>query len=239
MSSSSAFSLALREEDDGKRAGLSMEPNNSSESKAGRVKLSSSSLSLTPNYIMALAAAEGRWSSWVKRTGECSFCDSKARGHWANASSLVTGCSNHLPRCFFLTGPWEEENGRGRGAESLSEKKAILECREARLKLSPWEQLALLSSELAWDFPKNDTHSAWVSSTCNAVELYSFKGYVDRHRMAAEDDRVCKLGAARGPNPAVEVFQRQIPASAKSQRRRELVAEEKKSELQWLERLII
>ncbi len=57
--------------------------------------------------------------------------------------------------------------------------------------------------------------------------------------MAAEDDRFCKLGAARGPNPAAEVFQRQIPASAKSPRRRELVAEEKKSELQWLERLII
>ncbi len=37
---------------------------------------------------------------------------------------------------FFLTGPWEEENGRARGAGSLSEKKAIRERREARLMLS-------------------------------------------------------------------------------------------------------
>ncbi len=57
--------------------------------------------------------------------------------------------------------------------------------------------------------------------------------------MAAGDDRVCELGAARGPNPAAEVFQWWILASAKSQRRREFVAEEKKSELRWLEQLII
>ncbi len=31
------------------------------------------------------------------------------------------------------SGPWEEENRRAQGAESLSEKKAIRECREARL----------------------------------------------------------------------------------------------------------
>ncbi len=54
-------------------------------------------------------------------------------------SELVTGHTNHLPHCFFLTGPWEEENGRVRGAELLSEKKAIRERREARLKLSQWE----------------------------------------------------------------------------------------------------
>ncbi len=59
MSSSSALSLALREADDGKRAGSVTEPNNSSASEAARERMSSSSLSLTPNE-MSLAAAEGR-----------------------------------------------------------------------------------------------------------------------------------------------------------------------------------
>ncbi len=60
MSSSSALSLALREADDGKSAGSATEPDNSSASEAARERLLSSSLSLTPNYIMSLAAAEGR-----------------------------------------------------------------------------------------------------------------------------------------------------------------------------------
>ncbi len=62
---------------------------------------------------------------------------------------------------------------------------------------------------------------------------------MDRRRIAAGDDRVCKLGAARGPNPAAEALQRRILVSAKSQRRMEFVAEEKKFELRWLEQLII
>ncbi len=37
----------------------------------------------------------------------------------------------------------------------------------------------------------------------------------------------------------LEAFQRRIPASAKIQRKREYVAEEKKSEMRWLEQLII
>ncbi len=57
--------------------------------------------------------------------------------------------------------------------------------------------------------------------------------------MAAGYDRVCELGAARGPIRLLEAFQWRIPASAKSQGRREFVAEEKKSELRWLEQLII
>ncbi len=246
MTSSSAFSLALREAYDGKRAGSATEPDNSSASEATRERLSSSSLSLTPNEITSLAAAEGYWSSWVKRT-ECSLCDSEACGHWADASSLVTGCSNPLPRCFFLTGPWEEENGRARGAESLSGKKAILEGREARLKLSQWEQSATLSTASVWDFPKHDTHSAWVSSACRGdlhvyndgaafattpFEICSFRGSGDRRRMAAGMTESVSWAYERS-NPAAEAFQRRIPASAKSQRRREFVAEEKKSELQW------
>ncbi len=38
---------------------------------------------------------------------------------------------------------------------------------------------------------------------------------MDRRRMAAGDDRICELVAARGPNPAAEAFQCRIPASAK------------------------
>ncbi len=164
---------------------------------------------------MSLAAAEGRWSCWVKRTGECFLCgDGKALWHCAGVSSLFTGCSNPLPRCFFLTGPREEENGRVQGAESLSEVKAIREHREVRLKLSQWEQSVPLCARSAWNFPKHDSHSAWVSSACRGdlhvlqwrrgickffVEIWEICSS-DRCRMAAGDDRVCKLVAARGPN---------------------------------------
>ncbi len=48
------------EEDGGKRAGSVTEPDNSSQSKAARERLSSISSSLPPNEIMSLAAAEGR-----------------------------------------------------------------------------------------------------------------------------------------------------------------------------------
>ncbi len=59
--------------------------------------------------------------------------------------------------CLFLTNPWEEGNGRARGVESLSEKKANLECRDARLKHSQCEHSAPLSTASAWDFPKHVT----------------------------------------------------------------------------------
>ncbi len=137
--------------------------------KPPRERLSSSSLSLTPNEITSLAAAEGHWSSWVKRTGECSLCGQQ--GWWALSRRELA--SHRLlkysdPANFFITGPWEAENWRARGAESLSEKKAILERREARLKHSQWEQSAPLSAASPLDFPKHDTHSAWVSCACKA-----------------------------------------------------------------------
>ncbi len=47
------------EADDGKRAGSVTEPDNSSASEATRERMSSNSLSLTPNEIMSLAAVEG------------------------------------------------------------------------------------------------------------------------------------------------------------------------------------
>ncbi len=45
-------------------------------------------------------------------------------------------------------------------------------------------------------------------------EIYSFRGFVDRRRMAAGDDSL-RAGCCERSNPAAEGFQRQIPASAK------------------------
>ncbi len=61
-----------------------------------------------------------------------------------------------------------KKTGRHGGAESLSEKKAIRESREARLKLSQWEQSQSvpLSAASAWDFSKHYTYSAWESFAC-------------------------------------------------------------------------
>ncbi len=72
---SNARCLALREANDGKRAGSVTEPDNPSTPEAAREWLLSNSLSFAPNEIMSLAAAKGRWLCWVKRTGECSLCD--------------------------------------------------------------------------------------------------------------------------------------------------------------------
>ncbi len=93
-----------------------------------------SSSSLRPNKTRSLTLAEGRWSGWEKRTGETSQCgESEARGLWADVSLLSAVHWDPLPCCFFLTGPCEEENRRAQGVESLSEKKAIRESKEARL----------------------------------------------------------------------------------------------------------
>ncbi len=275
MSYSSALSLALCEADDGKRAGSVTEPNNSSASETARERLSSSSLSLTQNKIMSLAAAKGRWpdliyislliifciieyvtnkktlnleSCWAKRKGECSLCgDGEARGHWAGVSSLVTGCSNPLPTVFSSQVPGRKKRGV-RGAQSLSEKKAIWECREARLKISQWEHSVPLSAASAWDFPKHDTYSAWVSSACR-WDLHILKWRCGICNKAVNFSLLVSLfgstpdGCRGWPSlqaghcevliRLLEAFQRRIPGSAKSQRRREFVAEEKKSEMRW------
>ncbi len=68
---------------DGKRVGSVTEPDNSFRIRSRHKKrLSSISPSLAPNEIMSLTA-EGCWSCWVKRTGECSLLcsDGEARGH--------------------------------------------------------------------------------------------------------------------------------------------------------------
>ncbi len=47
----------------------------------------------------------------------------------------------------------------------------------------------------------------WRRGICNNGEKFAlFFGSADRHRMTAGDDRVCELGAAKGPGPAAEAF---------------------------------
>ncbi len=198
---------------------------------------------------MSLAAVEGRWSCWVKRKGEFSLCgDGEACGHWAGVSSLVTGCSNPLPRCFFLTGLWEEEKGRAWGTQSFSQKKALRERREARLKLSQREQSVPLSAASAWDFPKHGTHSTWVSSLCrgdlnilqwrrdicnNAVKFALLVRLFGSMPDGCRGWPSLRAGCCEILMRLLEAFQWRIPASAKSQQRRKFVAEEKKSEMGW------
>ncbi len=63
-------------------AGSVTEPHSSSASEATSDMLSSaSSSSLPPNETRSLTLAEGRWSGWIKRTGESSLCgENEARG---------------------------------------------------------------------------------------------------------------------------------------------------------------
>ncbi len=147
-------------------AGSVTEPDSSSASEATSDMLSSAcSSSLPPNETRSPPLAEGRWSGWIKRTGDISLCgESEARGIWAGVNSLSTGRWEPLPRCFFLTGPWEEEKREGaRGGIALW-KKAMRVRREATLMLSQWEQSEPASAASAWYFPRQETHSLWPST---------------------------------------------------------------------------
>ncbi len=60
---------------------------------------------------MSLAAAEERWSAREKTTGSASLGGEREdREVLAGVSSIISGCGDPLPRCFFLTGPWGEES---------------------------------------------------------------------------------------------------------------------------------
>ncbi len=158
-------SWALREADDGKRVGSVTKPNNSPASEATRERLSSNSLSLAPNKIMLLAAAEGTLIVLSEEDWRMLYLW-WWRGTQALSRRELT-CHRLLESSVLLFFPHMslgERNGRARGVESLSEKKAICEHREARLKLLQWDQSVPLSAASVWDFPKHDTHSAWVSS---------------------------------------------------------------------------
>ncbi len=148
----------------------------------------------------------------------------------------------------FLEGDRVALNCQLRGMESLSEKKAIRKRREARLKLSQWEQSVPLRAESAWNFPKHVTHSAWASSACRGdlQVLQSWRGICKNAvkfallvRLFGSTPDGCRgwpsLQAGRFEVliQLLEAFQWQIPASAESQRRREFVAEGKKSKMWW------
>lgn len=100
----------------GKGVKSSTEPDQSSASEATSDILSSGRSFLEPEKTRLLALEEGRWSACVKSTGDFSLC----------------GESEACGTC----GSWEEENGRARGAELLSEKKATHERRVVRLMFS-------------------------------------------------------------------------------------------------------
>ncbi len=147
--------------DEGRRAGSATKPNSSFASEAANDMLSSfSSSSLPPKRDWAGQAGE----NMMGKTYLCG--ESEARGLWDNVSSLSAVHWDPLPFCFFLTGPCKEKNGRVWGAKLLSEKKAIRERREVRLMLSQWEQSDSVSTASAWDLPKQQTHSLWLSSSC-------------------------------------------------------------------------
>ncbi len=108
---------------------------------------------------------------WAKRTGETSLWgESEARGGTAGVSSLVSELWDPLPRSFFLTGSWEEKSGRAQGAESVSEKKANRERREAKLISPQWGHSVSVSAVSAWVEPKHETHSPCLSAPCRATK---------------------------------------------------------------------
>ncbi len=127
-------------------------------------------ISSSPNEIMSLAAAEGRWSCWVKRTGECSLCDDgEGRGHWADVSSLVTRRSNPLPRYRSLkrklSASAERQDWNSRNENSRSR----------------W-------AERQHGFSPSMTHT---QRECHQ--------HIGESRMAEGINRICKLAAARDP----------------------------------------
>ncbi len=83
---------------------------------------------------------------------------------WAGTSSLILARCDPLPHCFFLAGPWDEESGRARGAESLSKKKALCKCRDARLISTQWGHSVSVSAVTAWAAPKHEKHLWWSSA---------------------------------------------------------------------------
>ncbi len=87
-------------------------------------------------------------------------------------SSLILARCDPLPRCFFLAGPWDKESGRAWGAESLSKKKALFKCREARLISTQWGHSVSVSAVTAW---KHEKHLWWPSAAYRgALPCYSY-----------------------------------------------------------------
>ncbi len=115
LSSSSALSLALREEDDGKRAGSVTEPKNSSASEAARKK--GCHLFCRHSHQTRSCRSQRRDADhveWRGRANALSLCgDGVARRHWA---------AQVLCLLFFSHRSLGERKREGRGAGSLSDR---------------------------------------------------------------------------------------------------------------------
>ncbi len=137
----STLSLALHEEDDGKRAGpVTTEPDNTSASEAARKKaviyfdvtrIKPVHVTHCRGTLIMLSEEDGRMLSpsaeTARHTGIKPMC------------ACLSPATQILCPLFFLTDSWEKENGRARGVESPSEKKANREHKQARLKHSQCE----------------------------------------------------------------------------------------------------
>ncbi len=135
MSSSSALSLPLYEEDDVKWAGSVTEPEHTSASEATRKK-AVIYLAVTRTERDHVAHGGGTLfmlseeDEWMLSLSAVTARHAGIEPTWAHLSPAA----QILCPLFFLIDPWEKENVRARGAELLSEKKANRERREARLK---------------------------------------------------------------------------------------------------------
>ncbi len=113
--------------------------------------------------------------------------------------------------------------------------------REARLKLSQWEQSVPLSTVSAWDFPKHDT--GWPAHLTTTTRHLQERREICSFREALWINARWLQGMTESTSwSLLEILirlLRHFNGGSQRQRRREFVAEEKKSEMQWLEQLII
>ncbi len=135
-------------------------------------------------------------------------------GHWADVSSLVTGCSKPLPRCFFLTGP----------------------CRSLKRKLSAsaerqdWNSRNESRISPSMTYTQHECHQRAVESCTSYNDaVLKFALLVRLIRLSLDGGRgsirICKLPAARCPIQLLRRFN----GGSRHQRR---VSEEGSSSLQ-------
>ncbi len=125
MSCSSALSLALCEEDDVKWVGQSQSPNTPLRPKLPEKGRHLFRRHSPPNRdhvahsggTLFMLSEEDEWMLSLSRG------DGEARGHWANVSSLVTGCSNPLPAVFSHRSLGERKREGTRGGVALWKRK--------------------------------------------------------------------------------------------------------------------
>ncbi len=110
-------------------------------------RLSSISPSLAPNEIMSLAAAEGRWSCWVKRTG------------LSPATQIL--CPLFFPQRSLR----ERKRGGGGGIAFFLWKESYPRAQRKRLN-SQWEQSAPAERSVSMGFPQ-----AWHTLSVSVISV--------------------------------------------------------------------